>query len=232
MPKTRHARRTKIVATLGPASSDLATIQALFEAGVDVFRLNASHGTHADHAARYATLRGMERQANHPVAVLMYLRGPKLRVGAFVDGKAELHEGQAFRFDLAPALGDATWAAMPHPELFAALVPDKEVLLDDGRIRLRVVSCGPDYAETTVVSSGVLSNRKGVNLPGVNLPLSALSTKDQQDLAFALDFGVDWIGLSFVQRLEDVEDSLLDLSYQRFAACRTHLQFSPAWGAS
>lgn len=228
MPKTRHASRTKIVATLGPASLDLTTIQALFEAGVDVFRLNASHGTHADHAARYATLRGMERQENHPVAVLMYLQGPKLRVGAFVDGKAGLHEGQAFRLDLAYALGDAPWAAMPHPELFAALVPGKEVPLDDGRIRLRVVSCGQDYTETTVVSSGVLSIRKGVNLPGVNLPLSALSTKEQQDLAFALD----WIGLSFVQGPEDVEDSLLDLSYQRFAACRTHLQVSPAWGVS
>jgi len=207
MPKTRHARRTKIVATLGPASSNPVTIQALFEAGVDVFRLNASHGTHDDHAARYAVLREMERRANHPVAVLMDLQGPKLRVGAFVDGKAELQEGQAFRLDLDPAPGDATRAAMPHPELFAALVPGTEVLLDDGRIRLRVVRFGPGFAETTVVSGGVLSNRKGVNLPGVDLPLSALSTKDRQDLAFALDLGVDWIGLSFVQRPEDVEEA-------------------------
>jgi len=207
MPKTRHARRTKIVATLGPASSDPVTIQALFEAGVDVFRLNASHGTHDDHAARYAVLREMEWRANHPVAVLMNLQGPKLRVGTFVDGKAELQEGQAFRLDLDPAPGDATRAAMPHPELFAALVPGTEVLLDDGRIRLRVVRFGPGFAETTVVSGGVLSNRKGVNLPGVDLPLSALSTKDRQDLAFALDLGVDWIGLSFVQRPEDVEEA-------------------------
>ncbi len=205
--KPRHSRRTKIVATLGPASSDRDTIRALFDAGVDVFRLNASHGTHADHAARYAVLREMERAVAHPVAVLMDLQGPKLRVGTFADGRVALADGQAFRLDLDPTPGDATRAAMPHPELFAALQSGTEVLLDDGKLRLRVTRCGPDFADTVVTAGGVLSNRKGVNLPGVDLPLSALSAKDRQDLAFGLELGVDWIGLSFVQRPEDVAEA-------------------------
>jgi len=207
MPKARHGRRTKIVATLGPASSDPGTISALFEAGVDVFRLNASHGTHDDHARRYAILRELERAARHPIAVLMDLQGPKLRVGAFVGGQAVLRAGDAFRLDLDPAPGDAARASMPHPELFAVLQPGSEVLLDDGRIRLRVTRNGDGSAETVVTAGGVLSNRKGVNLPGVDVPLSALSVKDRQDLAFALDLGVDWIGLSFVQRPADVTEA-------------------------
>ena len=145
----------------------------------------------------------------HPVAVLMDLQGPKLQIGTFAGGQVTLTEGQAFRLDLDPQPGDTTRATMPHPELFTALLPGTEVLLDDGRIRLRVERCGADHAETVVVSGGVLSNRKGVNLPGVQLPLSALSTKDRQDLAFALDLGVDWIGLSFVQRPEDVAEARL-----------------------
>ncbi len=211
MPKplipARHARRAKIVATLGPASTEPAIIRALFDAGVDVFRLNASHGSHDDHARRYATLRDLEREAGHPISVLMDLQGPKLRVGAFAAGQAALTEGASFRLDLDPAPGDASRVQMPHPELFAALEHGTEVLLDDGRLRLLVTDHGADFAETTVISGGMLSNRKGVNLPGVELPLSALSTKDRQDLAFALELGVDWVGLSFVQRPEDVAEA-------------------------
>ncbi len=207
MPNTRHARRTKIVATLGPASSDPLIIEALFKAGVDVFRLNASHGTQADHATRYNIIRELERRYNHPISVLMDLQGPKLRVGAFEHGSVKLQEGDSFRLDLDPALGGQTRATMPHPELFPTLQPGTEVLLNDGRIRLRVVRHGSDYAETVVVSGGVLSDRKGVNLPGIELPLSALSDKDHKDLAFALELGVDWIGLSFVQRPEDVHEA-------------------------
>ena len=194
MPKTRHGRRTKIVATLGPASSDRAVIRSLFEAGVDVFRLNASHGTHADHAARYETLRMLEREASHPIAVLMDLQGPKLRVGAFESGSVALQNGVPFRLDLDATPGDARRVALPHPELFAVLRSGAEILLDDGRVRLQVTRGGADFADTIVTVGGVLSNRKGVNLPGVNVPLSALSLKDRQDLAFALDLGVDWIG--------------------------------------
>ena len=203
----RFRRRAKIVATLGPASTDPDIIKALFHAGVDVFRLNASHGTHDDHAARYAVLRELERSCGHPIAVLMDLQGPKLRVGTFEDGKVTLAEGAAFRLDLDPADGGQDRVRMPHPELFSALESGTEVLLDDGRIRLRVTTRGADFAETVVVSGGVLSNRKGVNLPGVELPLSALSAKDRKDLAFALELGVDWIGLSFVQRPQDVEEA-------------------------
>ncbi len=203
----RHARRAKIVATLGPASTDPAVIRALFAAGVDVFRLNASHGTHDDHARRYGVLRSLERESGPPVAVLMDLQGPKLRVGGFVGGRTDLQPGAAFRLDLDDAPGDATRVQMPHPELFAAVVPGTEVLLDDGRIRLRVTGHGAGFADTEVVSGGVLSDRKGVNLPGAELKLSALSAKDRQDLAFALDLGVDWIGLSFVQRPQDVTEA-------------------------
>ncbi len=207
MLNARHARRTKIVATIGPASTDPAVIEALFLAGVDVFRLNASHGTHADHAARYMTLRDLERKHAHPIAVLMDLQGPKLRVGTFAGGRVNLVQGASFRLDLAAAQGSQQRVTLAHPELFMALRPDTEILLDDGKIRLAVRSHGADFAETIVVSGGVLSDRKGVNLPGVELPLSALSEKDHRDLTFALELGVDWVGLSFVQRAADVHEA-------------------------
>ena len=207
MPHARHGRRTKIVATLGPVTSNPAMIRAIFDAGVDVFRLNASHGTHEDHARRYAILRDIEREVHHPISVLMDLQGPKLRVGAFAASRVTLKEGGRFRLDRDPTPGDEARVVLPHPELFQALVEGTEVLLDDGRVRLRVERHGADFAETVVVCGGVLSDRKGVNLPGVHLPLSALSLKDRQDLAFALDLGVDWVGLSFVQRPEDVEEA-------------------------
>jgi pyruvate kinase len=204
---TPHTRRAKIVATLGPASSDPVVIRRLFEAGVDVFRLNASHGTQEDHARRFVILRELERSTGHPIAVLMDLQGPKLRVGTFAEGRAQLQEGTVFRLDLDPAPGGPARVIMPHSELFAAFEPDVDVLLDDGRIRLRVLRHGLDSAETVVINGGVLPDRKGVNVPGVDLPLSALSDKDRLDLAFALDLGVDWIGLSFVQRPQDVAEA-------------------------
>jgi pyruvate kinase len=174
---------------------------------VDVFRLNASHGTHEDHARRFAILRDLERSTGHPIAVLMDLQGPKLRVGTFAEGRAQLQEGAIFRLDRDPAPGGPARVGMPHSELFAAFEPDADVLLDDGRIRLRVLRHGPDSAETVVLNGGILADRKGVNVPGVELPLSALSDKDRLDLAFALDLGVDWIGLSFVQRPQDVAEA-------------------------
>lgn len=163
----KRQRNAKIVATLGPASSDTATIERLFDAGADVFRLNLSHGTHADHRARYERIREIEARRNRPIGVLLDLQGPKLRIDRFAQGSVQLAPGAGFRLDLDTArAGDATRVALPHPEIFAALAPGAELLLDDGRIRLRVQRCGPDFAETEVIAGSALSDRKGVNVPG------------------------------------------------------------------
>ncbi len=202
----RRFRLTKIVATLGPSSSSPEMIRALFEAGVDMFRLNFSHGSHADHGERVKAIRALEHETGRPIAILADLQGPKLRLSTFANGPIDLTPGQSFRLDLSKEPGDVTRVGMPHPEIFAALEPEAELLLDDGKVRLRVVACGPDHADTVVVSGTRLSDRKGVNVPGVVLPLSPLTAKDRADLAFALDLGVDWVALSFVQRPEDVAE--------------------------
>ncbi len=203
----KRQHRTKIVATLGPASSSAETIEALFRAGSDVFRLNFSHGSHNDHRLRYDIIRDLEQRLGRPIAILMDLQGPKLRVGTFAKGPIDLAPGHGFRLDLDPAAGDGGRVTLPHEEIFAALKAGTELLLDDGKIRLRVRRCGKDFAETTVVTGGPLSDRKGVNVPGVVLPLSPLTPKDRADLAFGLDIGVDWVALSFVQRPEDIAEA-------------------------
>src|SRR5690606_26655751 len=203
----RRLRCVKIVATLGPSSSDYAMIRALFEAGADVFRLNMSHGSHADQAARHAIIRRVEEDMGRPIAILADLQGPKLRVGTFVAGAHELNEGDRFRFDLDPAEGDGRRVNLPHPEIFAALEPGSRLLVNDGKIRLTVDAYGPDFADCTVTAAGTISNRKGANVPGVVLPLAALSDKDRADLDFACELGVDWLALSFVQRAEDVREA-------------------------
>lgn len=203
----RRLRCVKIVATLGPASSDYATIRALFEAGADVFRLNMSHGTHEDQAARHAIIRKVEADTGRPIAILADLQGPKLRVGTFQSGAHDLEEGDRFRFDLDPAPGTGKRVSLPHPEIFAALKPGSRLLVNDGKIRLTVDACGPDFADCTVTTGGTISNRKGVNVPDVVLPLAALSDKDRDDLEFACELGVDWLALSFVQRPEDVREA-------------------------
>ena len=200
----RRHRSAKIVATLGPSSADEATVRTLFETGVDVFRLNFSHGSHAEHRARRDLVRAVEDAVGRPIGILADLQGPKLRIGRFGKGEAALVQGQRFTLTLGDAPGDETQAPVPHPEIFAALAPGAEVLLDDGRVRLRVAACGPEHAETVVVTAGVLSDRKGLNLPGVMLPIDAVTPKDREDLAFALALGVDWVALSFVQGPEDV----------------------------
>lgn len=199
-----RARRTKIVATLGPASSDARTIRALFDAGVDMFRLNFSHGTADDHRARVDIIRAVERDVGRPIGIMADMQGPKLRLGIFENGSVELEAGQAFRLDLDAKAGNATRAPLPHPEIFAAIEEGSLLLLDDGKVRLRVVSCGRDFANTVVEAGRMLSDRKGVNVPNTVLPLSPLTEKDRADLAIALDLGADWIALSFVQRPEDV----------------------------
>ncbi|MDO5632442.1 MAG: pyruvate kinase [Paracoccus sp. (in: a-proteobacteria)] len=203
----RRHRNVKIVATLGPASSDYETILALAEAGADVFRLNMSHGSHDDHRARHAAIRRVEEETGRPIAILADLQGPKLRVGPFAHGPHDLAEGDSFRFDLDAVPGDAQRVQLPHPEIFAALQPGSELLVNDGKIRLRVDDCGPDFANCTVTVGGTISDRKGVNVPDVVLPLAALSDKDRDDLEFACELGVDWLALSFVQRPEDVEEA-------------------------
>lgn len=199
----RH-RNTKIVATLGPASSDPAMIRQLFDAGVDVFRLNFSHGTHADHKLRYDAIRQIEADVGRPVGILMDLQGPKLRLGKIVDGKLALSTGQKIRLDLDPTPGDVTRVPLLHPEIFAAIRPGDDLLIDDGKVRLRVLASTPEYADVQALNAGVISDRKGVNVPGAILPMSALTTKDREDLDFGLSIGVDWIALSFVQRPEDI----------------------------
>ncbi|MGR3511295.1 MAG: pyruvate kinase [Paracoccaceae bacterium] len=200
----RRTRNVKIVATLGPASSSYEMIRALFEAGADVFRLNMSHGTHDEITARHKVIRAVEADVGRPICILGDLQGPKLRVGAFANGSEELEEGQTFRLDLQDVPGDATRVQLPHKEIFEALEEGASLLVNDGKIRLRVDSFGPDFADCTVVVGGTISDRKGVNVPDVVLPLAALSDKDKVDLEFACELGVDWLALSFVQRPEDV----------------------------
>ncbi|WP_111732947.1 pyruvate kinase [Roseovarius amoyensis] len=203
----RRHRNVKIVATLGPASEDYQTIRALHEAGADVFRLNMSHGSHESIAEKHRIIRQIEDELNSPIGILADLQGPKLRVGQFADGAVDLAEGAAFRFDLDETAGDATRVCLPHPEIFAALEPGATLLVDDGKIRLKITDCGADFAQTEVVVGGTISDRKGVNVPDVVLPLKALSDKDRKDLEFACELGVDWLALSFVQRAEDVEEA-------------------------
>ncbi|CAM5191146.1 Pyruvate kinase OS=Castellaniella defragrans OX=75697 GN=HNR28_003374 PE=3 SV=1 [Castellaniella defragrans] len=202
-----HERRARILATLGPASSTPAQIRALAQAGANVFRLNFSHGTHEDHAERHRIIREVEQEIGHPIGILMDLQGPKLRVGKIAGGKVNLQAGQPFRLDLDSAEGSATRANLPHPEIFAALEDGTDLLLDDGKLRLRVDRHGPDFAETTILVGGPLSDRKGVNVPGVILPISPLTAKDRDNLAFGLSLGVDWVALSFVQRPEDIVEA-------------------------
>ena len=204
----KRSRKVKIVATLGPASSSYDMIRALHEAGADVFRLNMSHGSHDEIAERHKIIRQIEKDLDSPIAILADLQGPKLRVGVFANEAGEdLVEGEAFRLDLDETPGDKTRVNLPHPEIFAALRPGATLLVNDGKIRLKVEDCGEDFANCVVVTGGVISNRKGVNVPDVVLPLAALSEKDRADLEFVCELGVDWLALSFVQRPQDVWDA-------------------------
>lgn len=203
----RRDRNAKIVATLGPASSTEEEISALFEAGVDVFRMNFSHGDHEGHRERYNILRGLEQKYDHSVAILLDLQGPKLRVGDFENDSVNLVAGQKYRLVAEECLGNAEKASLPHPEVFAALEPNTNLLLDDGRLRLKVLEHGSDWAETEVIIGGKLSNHKGLNVPDVVLNVSPLTEKDLSDLRFGLELGVDFVALSFVQRPEDIAEA-------------------------
>ena len=203
----RRSRKAKIMATLGPASDDREIIGALFRAGADLFRLNFSHGEAEDHRRRVEIIRSVEAEEGSPIGILLDLQGPKFRLGTFGgEGAVEVRAGEPFRLDLDDRPGDERRVTFPHPELFSALVPGTTVLVDDGRLRFTVTAHGGDFAETEVAVGGELSDRKGVNVPGVVLPLSAMTEKDRRDAALGQDLGVDWVALSFVQRAEDAEE--------------------------
>ena len=203
----KRLRNVKIVATLGPASSSQEMIRALFEAGADVFRLNMSHGTHEDFRLRHKIIRQVEAESGRPIAILADLQGPKLRVGAFANGKENLENGQSFRLDLDEKPGSKERVCLPHNEIFDALEPNASLLVNDGKIRLKVKECGADFADCEVMAGGEISDRKGVNVPDVVLPLAALTEKDRADLECACKAGVDWLALSFVQRPADMEEA-------------------------
>ena len=202
----RH-RRVKVLATLGPASASLEMIRALHAAGADAFRINMSHGTPEARGQLIANVRALEKETGRPLTVLADLQGPKLRVGRFASGAVELTTGARFLLDLDDAPGDARRVQLPHRELFAALTPGARLLLDDGKLVLRVLAADPGLLTCEVVVGGRLSDHKGLNVPDVVVPLAALTPKDRSDLDFALDHGADWIALSFVQRPEDVAEA-------------------------
>ena len=203
----RRQRRTKVVATLGPASGDRAVIGRLFQAGADVFRINMSHTNHERMRELVATIREVEAENNRPIGILVDLQGPKLRLGIFKDGAAEIDKGQDFTLDTDPAPGDATRVQLPHPEIFAAIKPGDALLIDDGKLRLVATEVAPQRIVTQVEVGGKVSNRKGVSLPDTVVPLAALAPKDIADLEAALDAGIDWIALSFIQRPEDIAEA-------------------------
>ena len=203
----RRQRNVKVVATLGPASNDKEMIRALFDAGADVFRLNMSHGSHAEIGERHRIIREVEAETGRPIGILADLQGPKLRVGVFANEGADLEEDQHFSLDLDDKPGDSHRVQLPHKEIFEALEPGSTLLVNDGKIRLSVKECGPDFADCIVEVGGTISNRKGVNVPDVVLPLAALSEKDRKDLEFVCRLGVDWLALSFVQRAADVAEA-------------------------
>jgi pyruvate kinase len=203
----RRQRRTKVVATLGPASSDRVTISRLFTAGADVFRINMSHTNPDRMRELVAMIRAVESEHSRPIGVLVDLQGPKLRVGTFKDGSAEIDSGQDFTLDANVAPGDASRVQLPHPEIFAAIKEGDPLLIDDGKLRLKATAVTPERIITRVEVGGRVSNRKGVSLPDTVVPLAALAPKDIADLEAALDAGVDWIALSFIQRPEDVAEA-------------------------
>jgi pyruvate kinase len=200
----RRLRRIKILATLGPASSDSATIRKLFEAGADVFRINMSHTPHDKMRELIATIRNVEGSYGRPIGILVDLQGPKLRLGAFAEGAIQLNNGESITLDLDPTPGNKTRVQLPHPEILKALRPGHALLIDDGKLRLIAEETSPDHAVVRAVVGGRMSDRKGVSLPDTDLPMSAMTPKDRADLEAALEAGIDWVALSFVQRADDV----------------------------
>jgi pyruvate kinase len=202
----RRRRKTKILATLGPASSSAQTIKALFDAGADVFRINMSHTSHTALADLHAKVRALEVEVGRPIGILVDLQGPKIRLGTFPGGMRIFTEGTRVRIVRRVEAQNDDEIPIPHPEVFNALKQRHSLLIDDGRIRIRLLSATADSAEGIVEVGGELRDRKGVNLPDTLLPIQAMTPKDRTDLDSALNLGVDWIALSFVQRADDVAE--------------------------
>ena len=202
-----RGRKVKILATLGPASREPEMIAKLLHAGADAFRVNMSHGDHETHARTIAAIRAAEKEFGKPIAILCDLQGPKLRVGTFKDGRAVIRHGGHFTLDRNPEPGDETRVLLPHPELFGVLRKGQRLLIDDGKLRLKVIKASEDEILCSAEVGGVIMDRKGVNVPDAVVPVPAMTEKDRRDLAFAVAQGADWIALSFVQRPEDVADA-------------------------
>jgi pyruvate kinase len=199
--------KVKILATLGPASSSSEIIGKLLQAGAAAFRVNMSHGDHETHAATISAIRAAEREFRRPIGILCDLQGPKLRVGTFADGRTVIRHGSHFSLDRDPRPGDATRVCLPHPELFGILERGQRLLIDDGKLRLRVIKADETAILCSAEVGGMISDRKGLNVPDAVVPVPALTEKDRRDLAFAVEQGADWVALSFVQRPEDVAEA-------------------------
>ncbi|AWW72964.1 pyruvate kinase [Erythrobacter sp. KY5] len=202
-----RGRKVKILATIGPASRSPEMLRKLFKAGADAFRVNMSHGEHADHAKAIAAIRALEKEFARPIAILADLQGPKLRVGPFKDGQAVLRHSGHFTLDRDDTPGDETRVCLPHPELFGIMERGQRLLINDGKIRLVVKEADEDRIFCSAEVGGVISDRKGVNVPDAEVPIPALTDKDKKDLAFAVEHSVDWIALSFVQRPADLAEA-------------------------
>jgi pyruvate kinase len=203
----RRKRKVKILATLGPASSSPEMIEKLFIAGVDVFRINMSHTSHELLKELHGSIRSVEAKLGRPIGILADLQGPKIRIGTFAEKEVRINAGDSFAFDTDPTPGNATRVHLPHPEIFASARAGDFLLLNDGRLRVEITKASETRLDTRVIFGGMLSNRKGVNLPDTVLPIPALTVKDRADLEAAASIGVDWIALSFVQRAEDVAEA-------------------------
>ncbi|MGE3148592.1 MAG: pyruvate kinase [Pseudorhodoplanes sp.] len=203
----RRLRRTKVVATLGPSSSDRAVISQLFLAGADVFRINMSHTPHDKMRMLVESIRAVESEHDRPIGILVDLQGPKLRLGTFAGGGAMIAKGSTFILDTDKTAGDATRVHLPHPEIFASVEPGQTLLLDDGKVRLTTLDTSSERIVTRVEVGGRLSDRKGISLPETTLSFSGMLEKDRSDLEAALDAGIDWVALSFIQRPEDIAEA-------------------------
>lgn len=203
----KKKRQTKIIATIGPVSANSEMIEALLDAGVDVFRMNFSHGTHDGHKQVLDRIRALEQRRGQPIGIIADLQGPKLRIGTFEGGKIAVTKGQSIRFDLDPAPGNGERVCLPHPEVLDVIEPGGKILLDDGKVRIRITEKGPGWLVGEIRTGASLSDKKGFNVPGIVLPIPALTKKDRIDLEAALGMGVDWIAQSFVQQPEDVREA-------------------------